>query len=124
MCRQARLQLMRQLPYSTTVLVQQCDACCKCVGQIVLHPRSRENSHGEVQTSCIMCSPKQGMERRRTPRDREFHAQLRPLARYQPQPAHEMMAEGLLLEARLRARLMVRPACLAWTTRFYNLPER
>ena len=50
-----------------------------------------------------------GVERRRTPRDREFHAQLRPLARYQPQPEHEALAEGLLLEARLRARLLVRP---------------
>ena len=50
----------------------------------------------------------QGVERRRTPRDREFHAQLRPLAKYQSQPQHEIMAEGLLLEARLRARLLVR----------------
>ena len=50
----------------------------------------------------------QGIERRRTPRDREFHAKLRPLAKYQPQPQHEVMAEGLLLEARLRARLLVR----------------
>ena len=50
----------------------------------------------------------QGIERRRTPRDREFHAKLRPLAKYQPQSQHEAMAEGLLLEARLRARLLVR----------------
>ena len=50
----------------------------------------------------------QGIERRRTPRDREFHAKLRPLAKYQPQPQHEVMVEGLLLEARLRARLLVR----------------
>ena len=50
----------------------------------------------------------QGIERRRTPRDREFHAKLRPLAKYQPQPQHEVMVEGLLLEARIRSRLLVR----------------
>lgn len=49
----------------------------------------------------------QAAERRLTPRDREFHAALRPLARYQAQPEHELLAEGLLLEARLRARLLV-----------------
>ncbi|EIE22880.1 hypothetical protein COCSUDRAFT_1634, partial [Coccomyxa subellipsoidea C-169] len=48
----------------------------------------------------------QGAERRRTAYEREFHARLRPLARYQPQPDHEVFVEGLLLEARLRARLL------------------
>ncbi len=51
---------------------------------------------------------KQAAERRRTSYEREFHARLRPLARYQPQPDHEVFVEGLLLEARLRARILVR----------------
>ena len=53
-------------------------------------------------------SPVQVAERRRTAYEREFYARLRPLARYQPQPEHEVFVEGLLLEARLRARLLVR----------------
>lgn len=51
----------------------------------------------------------QGAERRRTAYDKEFHARMRPLARYQPQLEHEAFVEGLLLEARLRTRILVRP---------------
>jgi hypothetical protein len=32
---------------------------------------------------------------------------MRALARYQPQPEHEAFVEGLLLESRLRARILV-----------------
>ena len=56
-----------------------------------------------------MPCPAQNAERRRTPAERELHARMRPLARYQSQPAHEVFVEGLALEARLRARILVRP---------------
>ena len=52
----------------------------------------------------------QNAERRRAPAERDLHARMRPLARYQASQAeHEVFVEGLLLEARLRARILVRP---------------
>jgi hypothetical protein len=57
----------------------------------------------------IACCAAQSAERRRTPAERELAARMRPLARYQAQQAqHEALVEGLALEARLRARILVR----------------
>ncbi|KAK9839318.1 hypothetical protein WJX81_007715 [Elliptochloris bilobata] len=47
----------------------------------------------------------QGRERRRGAAEREVHARLRPLARYQAQDAHKAWVGGVLLEGRLRARI-------------------
>ena len=44
-------------------------------------------------------------EKRRTPFDRRFHASMRVFARFQDTANHDALVEGLLLEARLRARI-------------------
>ena len=51
---------------------------------------------------------RQAREKRRGAAEKEVHARLRPLARYQTQDAHEAWVGGLLLEGRLRARIQAR----------------
>ena len=101
---------MRRMQASITARRQPCDGCrCQSVCDLAFPDELQDMTSGlNVLWMLMHWCCWQGVERRRTTRDRDFHAQLRPLARYQPQPQHEIMAEGLLLEARLRARLLVR----------------
>lgn len=56
----------------------------------------------------------QASEKRMSLVEKEFHARMKVFARYQSQPEHDALVEGLLLEARLRSRiaeLKVRLTC-------------
>ena len=55
----------------------------------------------------------QALEKRWSPAERDVHLRLRAFARYMPHGEHEALAEGLLSEQRLRARIQV--LFLAWT---------
>lgn len=49
----------------------------------------------------------QAAERRWTAVEKEVHARTRAFARYMPPGAHNALAEGLVLEQRLRGRIQV-----------------
>lgn len=51
----------------------------------------------------------QALERRQSAAEREVHAQLRVFARFQTPAEHNTLADGVLLERLLRARLQVGP---------------
>eukprot|EP00887_Chlorella_sp_A99_P002907 scaffold6.g2907.t1 len=58
-----------------------------------------------VKKQQVESGAQQSLDRKRTAAERELHGQLRVIARYLPQEHYEALAEGLVVERRLRARI-------------------
>ena len=54
----------------------------------------------------------QNLDRRRNPTERALYARLKAIAQYLPQQEFEVLSEGIVTEARLRARIQVSPSGL------------
>lgn len=56
----------------------------------------------------------QNLDRRRNPAETELYARLKAIARYLPQHEFEVLSDGIITEARLRARIQVCSGTTCW----------
>lgn len=85
-------------------------ASCMCPRWCIVRVLARRLVHVHISgVTTERALLQQALEKRWGQAEKEVHLRMRAFARYMPQGEHEALADGLINENRLRARIAVGP---------------